>query len=206
MTGHYCEPFGGSAAVLINRPISRIETYNDLNHEVVRFFRVIREQPHELIRLLALTPYSREEFTNCIKSSDDCSSLEKARQLYVRIEQSRNSVPCPTPGNWSYSRASGGVSSSWLNKQINIFSIANRLSKVQIENLDALDCICRYDSPDTLFYCDPPYSDLGAYGKGFDASMSFHVKLAKSLNLAVGFVAVSGYHHVEMERLYKGWR
>ena len=58
---HYCEPFGGSGAVLLNRVPSPVETYNDLDGEVVNFFRVLRECPDELIRQIALTPFSRSE-------------------------------------------------------------------------------------------------------------------------------------------------
>ncbi len=59
---HYCEPFAGSAAVLINREPSPVETYNDIDGAVVNFFRVLRNSPDELIRLISLTPFSREEF------------------------------------------------------------------------------------------------------------------------------------------------
>ena len=59
---HYCDPFGGSAAVLINRAPSPVETYNDMDGEVVNFFRVLRDQQDELVEKIALTPFSREEF------------------------------------------------------------------------------------------------------------------------------------------------
>ncbi|WP_238361002.1 DNA adenine methylase [Iningainema tapete] len=55
---HYCEPFGGSAAVLLNRNPSLVETYNDLDGEVVNFFRVLREQKESLIEAIGLTPFS----------------------------------------------------------------------------------------------------------------------------------------------------
>lgn len=61
-TTHFCEPFGGSAAVLINREPSPIETYNDLHSEVVNFFCVLRNQKDALIEAIGLTPFSREEF------------------------------------------------------------------------------------------------------------------------------------------------
>ena len=61
-TQHYCEPFGGSAAVLLNRKPSDVETYNDLDGEVVNFFRMLRDSQEELIQAIALTPFSREEF------------------------------------------------------------------------------------------------------------------------------------------------
>src|SRR5258708_25193454 len=59
---HYCEPFAGSAAVLLNKEPSPVETYNDLDGEVVNFFRVCRDHGEELTRGIALTPFSREEF------------------------------------------------------------------------------------------------------------------------------------------------
>ena len=59
---HYCEPFGGSAAVLINREPSPVETYNDLDGNVVNFFKVLRDQKDALVEAIGLTPFSREEF------------------------------------------------------------------------------------------------------------------------------------------------
>jgi len=66
-THHYCEPFGGSASVLLNRKPSPVETYNDLDGEVVEFFRVLREERDALIEAISLTPYSRKEFVRAIK-------------------------------------------------------------------------------------------------------------------------------------------
>src|SRR3989304_10544081 len=58
---HYCEPFGGSAAVLLNRDPSPVETYNDIDGEVVNFFRVLREQKDELLYSIGMTPFWSEE-------------------------------------------------------------------------------------------------------------------------------------------------
>src|SRR6266498_1364876 len=63
---HYCEPFAGSAAVLLNRTPSPVETYNDIDGEVVNFFRVLRDQKERLIEAIGLTPFSREEFVLAI--------------------------------------------------------------------------------------------------------------------------------------------
>ena len=46
---HYCEPFAGSAAVLLNRDPSPVETYNDLDGEVANFFRVLRDSKEGLV-------------------------------------------------------------------------------------------------------------------------------------------------------------
>ena len=88
-TPAYVEPFGGSAAVLINRHPSPVETYNDINGEVVNFFRVLREKPEELVTKLGLTPYSREEFFEALDPGVD--PVERARRFYVRIRQAHGS-------------------------------------------------------------------------------------------------------------------
>jgi DNA adenine methylase len=64
---HYSEPFAGSGAVLLNRAPSPIETYNDLDGEVVNFFRVLRDEKEKLVEAIGLTPFSREEFTLACK-------------------------------------------------------------------------------------------------------------------------------------------
>ncbi|MCA9913402.1 MAG: DNA adenine methylase, partial [Anaerolineae bacterium] len=66
-TKHYCEPFGGSAAVLLNRKPAQVETYNDIDGELITFFRVLREDKEALLEAIGLTPFSREEFELAIQ-------------------------------------------------------------------------------------------------------------------------------------------
>src|SRR4030067_3484497 len=68
---HYVEVFGGGASVLLCKPPSEIETYNDIDHAVVTFFRVLRERPDALIRVLELTPWSREELRLSRRPAED---------------------------------------------------------------------------------------------------------------------------------------
>jgi hypothetical protein len=83
---HYCEPFGGSAAVLLNREPAPVETYNDIDSELVNFFRVLREQKDALIEAIGLTPFSREEFELAIAPpTQDISDLERARRFFVLL-------------------------------------------------------------------------------------------------------------------------
>ena len=77
---HYCEPFGGSAAVLINRPPAPVETYNDLDSEVANFFRVLRDDSDALIRRIALTPFSREELVLA-------NAREAMREMALDLEE-----------------------------------------------------------------------------------------------------------------------
>jgi DNA adenine methylase len=80
---------------------------------------------------------------------------------------------------------------------------------VQIENRPAVDVIRLYDSPKTLFYCDPPYlhatrGDAKAYG--FEMDESQHREFAEAVNECKGMVAVSGYDHPLMDELFKPGR
>src|SRR5258708_33768812 len=86
---HYCEPFAGSAAVLLNRPPSPVETYNDLEGEVCNFFRVLRDEKQRLIESIGLTPFSREQFARACGLDPAASSLERARRVYRRTPHHR---------------------------------------------------------------------------------------------------------------------
>src|SRR5665213_893385 len=125
---HYCEPFAGSGAVLINKEPSSVETYNDIDGEVVNFFKTLRDKNEELIKAISLTPFSREEYNLAINGD--------------------------------------------------------------IKGFD----------------CDPPYlhetrGDSKAYG--FEMSDVQHLEFSKAVNECKGMVAVSGYDHPTMDKLFK---
>lgn len=213
---HYCEPFAGSAAVLLNRPPSPIETYNDVDGDVVNFFQILRKQKAELIEAIGLTPFSREEFYFAVQPRGErISKLERARRFFIRARQARTGMAqMASLGRWanckSTSRAGmSGVVSRWLGSVDSLPQIAERLLRVQIENRPAEDVIRLYDSPDTLFYCDPPYvhstrGDSKAYR--FEMDDAAHVRLAKVVSACKGKVAMSGYRCDLMDTLYSGWR
>jgi DNA adenine methylase len=214
---HYCEPFAGSGAVLLNRKPSPVETYNDLDGEVCNFFRVLRDQRDALIEAIGLTPFSREEFELACHLDPQLPSLERARRFYVRARQVRTGLAqTASLGRWANckntSRAGmSGVISRWLGAVEMLPQIADRLLRVQIENRPAIDVIRLYDSPKTLFYCDPPYvhstrGDARAYG--YEMTDDEHCNLAEVLNSVKGMVALSNYDCELMNKLYppKRWR
>jgi DNA adenine methylase len=210
---HYCEPFSGSGAVLLNRNPSPVETYNDIDGDVVNFFRVLRDHNEELIRAIALTPFSREEYHQAIYgSTEEISHVERARRFYIKARQTRTGLAqTASLGRWANckdtSRAGmSGVVSRWLGGVDALDDIAQRLIRVQIENRPAVDIIRLYDSPQTLFYCDPPYlhstrGDAKAYG--FEMDEDQHREFADAVNTCKGMVAVSGYDHPLMDELFK---
>jgi DNA adenine methylase len=156
---HYCEPFGGSAAVLLNRDPAPVETYNDGDGEVVNFFRVLREHKDELIEAIGLTPFSREEFELAISEpQEELTETERARRFFVRARQVRTGLAqTASSGRWANclltSRAGmAGAVSRWLGSVEGLSEIAQRLLRVQIEHAPAVEIIQRYDSEFTLFY------------------------------------------------------
>lgn len=207
---HHCyvEPFGGAASVLLQKEPSPYEFYNDLELEVVNFFRVLRENESELIRKIDLTPYSREEYELSYEIADD--PIEKARRFYIRSWQSHSSLSRKTGwrnvfrGNRFHS-----VTKDWDNID-HLYAIAKRLKQVQIENRPALDLIKRVDTEGTLFYIDPPYlhetrSQKHLKQYAFEMTEDEHIELAKCLNSIQGKAIVSGYDHTLYDELYRGW-
>ncbi len=213
---HYCEPFSGSAAVLLNKEPSPVETYNDIDGDAVNFFRVLRDRPDEFIRTISLTPFSREEFFYATSDNEyGVNELERARRFYIRARQARTGLAqTATLGRWANckntSRAGmSGVVSRWLGGIRELENIVTRLLQIQIENRPAVDCIKLYDEKNTFFYCDPPYlhetrGDSKAYG--FELDIEAHKQLANALNSCEGKVALSGYRCDLMDKWYKGWR
>ncbi len=213
---HYCEPFAGSGAVLLNREPAPVETYNDIDGDVVHFFRVLRDHPQELTRVIALTPFSREEYHLAIAGdTDGISAIERARRFYIRARQTRTGLAqSASLGRWANCKGTSragmsGVVSRWLGGVDALNDIAQRLLRVQIENRPAIDVIQLYDSENTLFYCDPPYlhatrGDAKAYG--FEMDEDEHRSFAETVNACKGMVAVSGYDHPFMDELFPARR
>lgn len=213
---HYCEPFGGSAAILLNRKPAPVETYNDIDGEVVNFFRVLRSDKERLIEAIGLTPFSREEFEVAISPlTPDISNFERARRFFIRARQVRTGLAqTASSGRWAHckltSRAGmAGAVSRWLGSVEDLPEIVQRLLRVQIENDTAIKVIQRYDCEDTLFYCDPPYphdsrGDNQAYA--YEMTNEQHRELASVLHNVKGKVAVSGYKCDLMNELYGDWK
>lgn len=212
---HFCDLFGGSASVLMNIGPYPVETYNDLDTELVNFFRTLRSHEDDLIKAIGLTPFSREELLLACRADPNLSDLERARRFYVRARQTRTGLAqTSSAGRWAHcvltSRAGmAGAVSRWLGSVEGLSEIAQRLLRVQIENAPALEVIARYDTDETLFYVDPPYvhevrGDNSAYG--FEMSDDDHVKLAETLSGIRGRAVVSGYRTELYDKLFSDWR
>lgn len=212
---HFCDLFGGSASVLMNVGPYPVETYNDLDTELVNFFRTLRSHQDELIKAIGLTPFSREELRLACQADQNLSDIERARRFYVRARQTRTGLAqTSSAGRWAHcvltSRAGmAGAVSRWLGSVEGLSEIAQRLMRVQIENSPALEVIARYDTKATLFYADPPYvhearGDSSAYG--YEMNDNDHATLAETLSGIRGRAVVSGYRTDLYDELFSDWR
>jgi DNA adenine methylase len=156
---HYVEPYAGSLAVLLAKPPAKFETVNDLDGNLVTFWRVLRDRPDELIRAAACTPHARAEYEACKPLDDeDLDDLERARRVWVILTQGRTRTL--RPRGWRHYIAPAYVSiPTQLDQYVDrLIEAAERIRDVSIENQPALDLIERYgQSREVLFYVDPPY-------------------------------------------------
>lgn len=192
----YVEVFGGAAHLLFAKQPSEIEVYNDIDSALVNFFRVLRDpvKSEELCRLLTLTPYSREEHSMCCLTYEntDLSDVERARRFYVAVHQSFNGIVSET---WRTSRTEH-TSRVFAGAVDRLPVVCERIRGVLIEHDDFRVILKRYDTPDTFFYCDPPYlpdtrCDKNVYVH--EMSTQDHIDLLEMLHDIQGKVMVSGY-------------
>ena len=212
----YVEPFGGAASVLLRKPRSYAEIYNDLDGEVVNLFRVLRNpaQARELIRQVKLTPYAREEFENSYITDGD--PIEQARRTVLRFAAgyaSGGMGKYRTGFRNNTTRAGTTPATDWRNYPTALAAVAERMAGVTIEQRPAVDLLSIFDRPETLFYCDPPYpySTRNARHAGsvyrHEMTDEDHRTLAAALHACAGMVVVSGYACDLYDReLYADWQ
>jgi len=210
----YCEPYFGSGAVLFTGDGDGVAEFaNDLDRELTNFWMVLRDTPDRMLRKLWATPLGRwffEEAAENLKSDD---RLQRATAFFIRNRQSRQGLGkdycTPT------SRLRRGMNeqvSAWLSAVDGLPEFHQRLRRVEIRCQDALDFIRELDSPETLFYCDPPYlhetrASVGEYG-GLEMSAEDHEKLLHYLHRIRGKFVLSGYRSELYDRFaaVAGWR
>src|SRR3989304_3093892 len=208
----YVEPYCGAASVFLRKEPSPIEVINDMDDDVVNFFRVLREQPDELVPLIQFPPFSRKKFQLAFQPAER-SPLEKARAFYIRCWQAYGGRRSSMTG-WRTGRRGQNKKASvvrdWNNTD-HLFTIANRLKDAHIEHSPALDVIKKYDGPETLFYVDPPYPrtvrserwSTEAYRH--EMTDRDHEDLAALLHTLQGKVIVSTIACPLYDHLFEGW-
>lgn len=209
---HYVECFAGSLAVLLVKRQSRLETVNDLDEHLVTFWRVVRDRPQDLVDLLDATPHSRAEFKVALDLDGPLSDVERARRVFTRIVQGRMGTLVKT--GWRFKVAPDSNATIMADEiarfRRRIIGVSERIRRVQVECMPALDMILRYGvEPSNLLYLDPPYvaesrASVGHYRMEMPDEER-HRAMAKAAAECKAAVVVSGYRSDLYAELFEGW-
>ena len=204
---NYVEPCGGAASVLLQKPRSPLETYNDLDGNVVNFFRVLRDRPDELIRKIRLTPWARAEYELSLEPCEN--DVERARRFYAASWLSINGGTSNNSPGFCLKPYNKGYHLRLHHQYLDV--ISGRFLGIQIENRpwDQVVQIC--DQQETVIYFDPPYTaDTRAQSDRYLLEWSDvdHIQAAALLRTCQGYVVVSGYACGLYTKLYEahGWQ
>jgi DNA adenine methylase len=218
----YVEPFGGGGSVLLRKPRSYAEVYNDLDQEVVTLFRVLRDpgQSARLIDLLRLTPFAREEFNGAYDPASD--PVEISRRLLIRSYMGFGSDGVNSERRTGFransNRSGTTPAHDWAHYPDVLPTTIERLQGIVIENRCAVDVMAAHDGPDTLHYVDPPYVHAtrsrksrrrgvgGVAAYRHEMSDADHVDLLIFLDTLDGMVVLSGYPHPLYDDALADWQ
>lgn len=206
----YVEPFGGAASVLMRKPRSYAEVYNDLDDDVVNLFQVLRSSDApRLAELLRLTPFAETEFFAAYEDAAD--PVERARRLVIRSFMGFGSNGAhKSTGFRANSKRSGTTPAhDWRNYPAALAAIIERLQGVCIQHREGITVMVQHDGPETLHYVDPPY----VFSTRTDAAADYahemtdaqHAELLACLRKLKGAVVLSGYASPLYDEALKDW-
>jgi len=196
----YVESHGGGLAVLyakgkIDRGNSHYyrEAINDLNKQLITFWRVAREQPSELARWIQLTPYSQEEYREARKIYNNPSEYSDLKVAWATYIQCNMSFANKIGTGWGANVINCNLAATWVNRAARLPECFERLKHVYIGCEDALSFIKRFDSSHSVAYVDPPYPDTnqGHYG-GY--TLDDYQALCDALDACESSYVLSNYH------------
>lgn len=205
----YLEPYFGSGAVFFNKLPARIETLNDIDGNIVNYFRVIREKPEELIALMKMTPFSRDEYNAAFENLPEDSDVERARKFAVRCWMGIGCSNLYKNGfRSSQQSTSPHVTKEWRMLPERLLLASDRLMNAQIENLPAMELIKRYDTADVFMYVDPPYLHGTRKDHLYKHEMenTEHEELLELLTGHPGKILISGYDNELYNTMLSGWK
>lgn len=208
----YVEPFGGGAGVLLRKPRSAHEVYNDLDGDVVTYFRVLQDPllREALAVRLAFTPFARAEFDRAYEATDDW--VERAARVAVRSWMGYGSAGAQK--STTGFRMSSKDVKLWSMLPDVIATVGQRFEGVLIDNRPAVQVMLHHDSPETLHYVDPPYlfktrdrasKHIHRYYR-HEMTDWEHEQLCSCLLNLKGMVVLSGYENGLYRHALKGWR
>ncbi len=214
----YVEPYGGAASVLLRKPRSYGEVYNEMDGDAVNLFQVLRsDRAQDLIEALRLTAFAREEFEAAYHPGED--PVERARCLVVRSFQGFGSdgfnIKRRTGFRANCNRSGTTPAQDWANYPERLAALIERFQGVVIESRDATECMTQHDGPETLHYIDPPYlpetrSTKTKNGERYHAyahelTAEDHADLLAYIQDLKGMVVLSGYPSALYDKALPAW-
>jgi DNA adenine methylase len=196
----YIEPFFGGGSIFFAKEPALVETINDLDSAVMSFFRVLRDQPEEFLRLAQLTPYSRELYNECRATwHEEPDEVRRAWRWWVVARQSFGGFFGRAWGSdvTKSSHSMAGSAGGFLSSVDRLPEVVTRLQRTQIENAPALRVLERYCTPTSLAYLDPPYITSTRRSGGYACEMTDtdHEALVEAILRLPGHFLLSGYAH-----------
>jgi len=151
----YCEPFSGGLAVLLAKPRSKVEVINDINGDLITFYRCVRFHQDVLLTELEFVLNSRQEFLD-FRAQAGLTDIQRAARWFFR-----NKTCFGGADMRSFAVSAVSPMSSRAARMEAIRALNVRLDRVCIEHLDWAKCVELYDRPTTFFFIDPPYTECG---------------------------------------------
>ena len=213
----YLEPYFGSGGVFFSKAPVKVETINDIDGQVINLFKVIRNRPEELARVVEFTPWARREYKDLLTSASDQEyfkltgdELEDARRLLVRLWMAHGGKTSDRSG-WRHNvqaKVGNCCLKTWQKLPARILAVAGRLKDAQIECAPALELIKRYRYSEVLIYADPPYVLNTRREKRqykYEMSDVDHIALLDALDTHPGPALLSGYGCELYDERLKHW-
>ncbi len=204
----YVEPFAGAAWVLFAKPPSDVEVLNDLDQELINFFRVLKEKPEKLIASFEWELVSRAEFERLANLDPaELSDIQRAHRFYYIIMAGWG-------GELNYPRFQTSITDGGHGNRLigalkhlrkRLKPVYRRLRTVIIENLDWRDCIDRYDRASTVMYVDPPYPGNKCNYAHNMRDWQSHWELSERLKSTDCKWILSSYDMPEVRKLYTAY-
>ncbi|HBM1783155.1 TPA: DNA adenine methylase [Acinetobacter baumannii] len=199
----YVEVFGGAGWVLFKKTPSSLEVINDINNDLVNLYRVLKFHFDAFLSEFEMLFISRAQFDDFKRDQSGLTDIQRAVKFYYLV---RTAFGCQLDGSFSYSKTKPGGMKLGERLREHLVSIHERLEKVIIENQSYGQVISRLDSPDTLFYLDPPYWDCeNVYGKGIWTKEDFYT-LKDKLDKIKGKFILSLNDVPEVRELFKNYQ
>lgn len=202
----YCEPFGGSASVLLARHAVDLEVYNDRYGGIVAFYRCLRDPQKwlQLKEMIELSVHSREEFIWCKDTWDSeelvIDDVDRAYRWYYMHQNSFGHQ------ERNFGRAGRGGKAQHGNAMRNnakLFApVHYRLKNVMVENQDWRKILDDFDHPDNVFYLDPTYCKFAKGLYRHNMTLDDHREMCERIQHLESFVALSSYYDPESIEIY----